>query len=327
MAYVLNRLPHRSGARLTRTEKWTGRLLPHQRSRIRTWGCAAYVPLRYGERGNIGPKRSKFEPVAELFVMFGYDDNGMGYRLAALPTFKVRTSIHCTFVEEHFPCRTDVPKQLGAFLTPTLEERYPATPALSAAHSSAGDMNRAESSSSSARAERTRTPSPAALEAIANGPASPPDPVNAAFDDITSDITSDFAPLYFDTVYADISGDANTPATVTAGLNGPDAAQWRTALKREHDQHLKNNTFGPPIDPKDLPVGCKPIPFDCILKIKRDGTRKVRGIIKGFHMTQGQDYNETFAPVPCMTALRLLLANTAAYDWEAKQGDVHTAFL
>jgi len=64
-----------------------------------------------------------------------------------------------------------------------------------------------------------------------------------------------------------------------------------------------------------------------VLAIKRDGTRKVRGIIKGYRMTQGLDYNETFAPVPCIGVLRWMLAMAAKYDWEVKQGDVDTAFL
>ena len=44
-------------------------------------------------------------------------------------------------------------------------------------------------------------------------------------------------------------------------------------------------------------------------------------------MSQGIDFNETFAPVPCMSSIRAVLALAAKYDWEVKQGDVNTAFL
>ena len=46
------------------------------------------------------------------------------------------------------------------------------------------------------------------------------------------------------------------------------------------------------IDPKDLPPGVRPIPFDLIGKVKRDGTYKCRGIVnvKGYHMREGIDY-------------------------------------
>ena len=101
------------------------------------------------------------------------------------------------------------------------------------------------------------------------------------------------------------------------------AIRLTAALQREVAQHRKNGTFGPPLDPRDLPPGRKAIPFDCILKLKRDGTPKVRGILKGYRMTEGIDYNETFAPIPCLTVMRLLLAMTARYDWEAQQGHGH----
>ena len=85
--------------------------------------------------------------------------------------------------------------------------------------------------------------------------------------------------------------------------------------------------MGPPIDPKDLPPNVSVLKFDTVSGTKRNGTAKIRAIVNGYRMTQGLDYNETFAPIPCMTSIRLLLALTAKYDWEAKQGDVHTAFL
>ncbi len=44
-------------------------------------------------------------------------------------------------------------------------------------------------------------------------------------------------------------------------------------------------------------------------------------------MQEGLDFNETFAPVPVITTIRMLFALAAKYDWEIKQGDVNTAFL
>ena len=67
--------------------------------------------------------------------------------------------------------------------------------------------------------------------------------------------------------------------------------------------------------------------LDLIGKVKRDGTYKCRGIVKGFHMREGIDFNETFASVPCLTSLRLFLAHAAQHDWDVWQGDVSTAFL
>jgi hypothetical protein len=125
---------------------------------------------------------------------------------------------------------------------------------------------------------------------------------------------------------------ANTPAPkapkqVVEALAGPEGEQYRKALNEEVQAHLDNKTMGPPIDPKDLPPGVSIIKLDVILSTKRSGRKKARAIVKGYRMHQGLDYNETFSPVPCITSLRLLLAIATKYDWEIKQGDVHTAFL
>ena len=82
-------------------------------------------------------------------------------------------------------------------------------------------------------------------------------------------------------------------------LRGPHAEEWKTAVIKEFRSHQKNKTFGPALD--KVPEGFKPIPFDVILKLKRSGLRKARGIIKGFFMQAGIDFNETFAPVPVVS--------------------------
>ena len=130
-------------------------------------------------------------------------------------------------------------------------------------------------------------------------------------------------PAYFETVYAT----RDVPATMADILKNPEAENWLNALQREFLQHQKNGTFGPPLDSSQLPPNTKPIPFDVIFKKKRDGRYKARGIIKGFWMKAGRDFNETFAPIPCLSTLRFLFAVTAKYDWEAKSGDINTAFL
>jgi len=44
-------------------------------------------------------------------------------------------------------------------------------------------------------------------------------------------------------------------------------------------------------------------------------------------MAAGLDYNDTFAPVPCIAVLRLFVAISTRHDWEMDWGDVDTAFL
>ena len=310
MCKVLDVCLHKTGGKLTRLEKWHGRVLPRQHERIKVWGCAAYLHLDYGVRGKIG-NHHKLDPRAELCMFVGYDPNGMGYRVAELPGFKIRTALHLTFVENHFPCKTLVSRELPAFMTDEQQRRY----------SYKGDDAGSDSARAGDRPTRTRTPSAAALERIAAGPASPPDDEENV--QVMAEMIDEIYHLHHDIVHSS----TDCPRTVPEALTGPKAEQWRAALESEVRQHIKHGTLGPPIDPKDLPLGVKAIPFDCVLKVKRDGRAKVRAIIKGFHLTEGKHYNETYAPVPCLQAARAMMAITAKLNWEAKCGDVHTAFL
>jgi hypothetical protein len=52
LCFALNRILHRSGGRLSRLEKFKGKLLPDQRKHLQPWGCAAYVHLDHGVRGH-----------------------------------------------------------------------------------------------------------------------------------------------------------------------------------------------------------------------------------------------------------------------------------
>jgi hypothetical protein len=47
MVFVLNVLPHKTGAKLSRNEKYEGRLKPKELLKLRPWGCAAYLHLDY----------------------------------------------------------------------------------------------------------------------------------------------------------------------------------------------------------------------------------------------------------------------------------------
>ena len=312
MCVTLEALPHRRGGALTRREKWEGRLMPRQRERIKVWGCAAYLHKYYGPRGTIGPAE-KLGPRAELCVLVGYDPNGMGYRIAQLPSFTVRTSVHVTFVEDNFPCRTNLNRELGGFMTADQLLRYAGD-----ADDNASDYARQlvqaamPNSRGRGRPRRDWNPSRAQLQSIASGAPTPPEEeAQAHFIDIVGEVF----PFYHDSCHAT----SDAPSSVPAALAGLDADAWIVALNREVSQHEKIGTLGPPIDPKDLPPGCKAIPLDVLPKLKRDGIKKMRAIIKGFRMTEGIDYNETFAPVPCMSTIRMELAITAKYDLEAKQ--------
>jgi hypothetical protein len=99
-------------------------------------------------------------------------------------------------------------------------------------------------------------------------------------------------------------------------------------MKEELDALHKNNTW----DQVDLPfeksvVGCK-----WVYKIKTcsDGTvdrYKARLVARGFTQEYGVDYEETFAPIACLSSVRALLAVAASQHWSLCQMDVKNAFL
>jgi hypothetical protein len=326
--FVLDVTPHRQGGKLTRKEKWHGKPLPRQHLPLRVWGCAAWVHLFYGDRGKIG-NPSKLDARASLHMFVGYAPAAMGWRVASLPDFKIRTALHVTFVEDHFPCRTDVNRELAPFGT-----------FLPSSGLTGSDRGAPQAHS---YPQRARVPSATALEAIANGPPSPPDFAYLVVDHalatfygekqhqldehlnyIEHCIDDVFMETYCAVVYA---ATPVKPSTYPKALLSHDGHRFRQALNREVTQHNKNRTFGPALSPDKLPPGVKPIPLSVLAKVKRCGLHKARAIIKGFHMQQGVDFNETFAPVPCLSVLRLLLAWAAKHDWEIKQGDITTAFL
>ena len=54
---------------------------------------------------------------------------------------------------------------------------------------------------------------------------------------------------------------------------------------------------------------------------------KARLVAQGYHQREGVDYEETFAPIARLEAIRILLAYAAHKDIKLYQKDVKSAFL
>eukprot|EP00171_Calliarthron_tuberculosum_P022843 IDg22843t1 len=108
--------------------------------------------------------------------------------------------------------------------------------------------------------------------------------------------------------------DATSPANIDF---------WKSAILKEENSIRENNTFTLVVRKSNMHV----LPCRYVFKVKKDVGPKVRIVAKGFRQIHGVDYNETYAPVVSLTALRCFLATIASLDLECDQMDVVTAFL
>nr|GEX73419.1 zinc finger, CCHC-type [Tanacetum cinerariifolium] len=92
------------------------------------------------------------------------------------------------------------------------------------------------------------------------------------------------------------------PRTYNEAMQSRDSTFWKEAIDDEIGSIMKNSTWVL----SDLPPGYKPL---------------------GFRQKEGIDYFDTYAPVACITTIRLLLALAAIHNPVIHQMDVKTRFL
>ncbi|KAJ9543964.1 hypothetical protein OSB04_023671 [Centaurea solstitialis] len=115
------------------------------------------------------------------------------------------------------------------------------------------------------------------------------------------------------------------PSNVTEAL---DISDWVTAMQEELNQFERLGVWRLVPRPKNKTI----IDLKWIFKNKKDEdgivTRnKARLVAKGFKQQAGIDYDETFAPVARIEAIRIFLAYAAHKNFTVYQMDVKTAFL
>ncbi|KAJ9560782.1 hypothetical protein OSB04_005942 [Centaurea solstitialis] len=115
------------------------------------------------------------------------------------------------------------------------------------------------------------------------------------------------------------------PSNVTEAL---DISDWVTAMQEELNQFKRLGVWRLVPRPKNKTI----IDLKWIFKNKKDEdgivTRnKARLVAKGFKQQTGIDYDETFAPVARIEAIRIFLAYAAHKNFTVYQMDVKTAFF
>ena len=75
-------------------------------------------------------------------------------------------------------------------------------------------------------------------------------------------------------------------------LVSPRRAQWLEALKKGYGGLVSRGLFDE-VDRSAVPAGTKVVPTRMLFAIKSDGTFKVRIVVRGDPMTEGEHYAET----------------------------------
>ncbi|KAE8219272.1 hypothetical protein CF326_g8991 [Tilletia indica] len=111
-------------------------------------------------------------------------------------------------------------------------------------------------------------------------------------------------------------------------MSAPDASDWRVAEAVELGNHRRAGTW----EPAKLPAGRTAVSSRWIYKRKTNSEGqivkyKARVVARGFSQKPGLDYEETHAPTPAITALRVFVAIAIRYSLVVHQMDVEAAFL
>ncbi|CAM8987895.1 unnamed protein product [Rhodiola kirilowii] len=115
------------------------------------------------------------------------------------------------------------------------------------------------------------------------------------------------------------------PKTVAEALKDP---EWVNAMQEELHQFERNKVWRLVPRPQDKNV----IGTKWVFRNKMDDKgvvvrNKARLVVKGYNQQEGIDYDETFAPVARLEAIRLLIAYSTYHGFTLQQMDVKMAFL
>ncbi|WVZ93303.1 LOW QUALITY PROTEIN: hypothetical protein U9M48_039295 [Paspalum notatum var. saurae] len=115
------------------------------------------------------------------------------------------------------------------------------------------------------------------------------------------------------------------PWNVSLALSDPN---WMNAMHEELENFERNHVW----DLVEPPPNYRPIGTKCVFKNKQGENgmvvrNKARLVVQSFCQKEGIDYEETFAPIARLEAIRILLAFAASKGFKLQQMDVKSAFL
>ncbi|KAJ1518934.1 hypothetical protein ONE63_011456 [Megalurothrips usitatus] len=118
------------------------------------------------------------------------------------------------------------------------------------------------------------------------------------------------------------------PVNVEEALSSFDAKFWKEAMDEEIDRLLQMETWKVVPRPENHKViDCKWVFRRKFNELGEIIVHKARLVARGFCLTPGVDYMETYAPVVRKSSIRLMLALAAEKQLEVEQLDVKSAYL
>ncbi|KAJ1575250.1 hypothetical protein NDA11_004617 [Ustilago hordei] len=120
----------------------------------------------------------------------------------------------------------------------------------------------------------------------------------------------------------------NLTPTLKEALASDDAQQWQEAIRKELDGLEAMGTW----EIVDVPPNTRLVDSKIVLRLKLDADgipvrHKARLVARGFTQREGIDFEETFAPVAPLSAIRALLSLAVERNWEVHQLDITMAYL
>src|SRR5579859_5667748 len=291
--YIRNRLPCQPLNGKTPHEAWTGQkpTVGH----IRKWGCKVYRHI------NKKTGRKKFHKKSMVGFLVGYEP-GKIYRIYHPGSKQFKVSRDVVFSEHQFFDTRHV--------TGEVEDVLPI-----------GDNNIEEAAPIICDKIDDQPPS----SSDSSSPPSPPSPPAESAAPLPKPPTRRSRRLIAKAFKAVVKGNWKWPRNYSEARAAEDAKQWESAMQKEYDSIMKNDTWTLVPRPKDAKV----VKSRWVLQIKDvNNLYKARFCTKGFTQRWGEDYDETFAPVAKYTSIRTLLALLAGRkNNKIHQMDVNTAFL
>ena len=131
---------------------------------------------------------------------------------------------------------------------------------------------------------------------------------------------------FFQTELAYATQEVDVPRTFAQVLRLPvcEKDKWIAACRRESESHLQIPSISGALKQDDW-TQAPPVRLTWVFA--RKDIYKARIVMLGQHMQEGIHFNDTHAPVPSVTSVRLILALTASEGRHLTQMDVKTAFL